>query len=443
MDNLEEKSVYQYFSDLFYSKQMGREDESMQDFLVKFAKQNGLNFFLDQASNIVIKDGGQDEKTTLLVCLDFCTKKPIKKWFDFSFLGGKLTHSGDYVLSSRVPLCAESLGGVAIALHTLKTQKNIQAIFVFDKKSINKIFDAKDFNSSKVIQLVADNQEGLSLFSPFACQYVAKCSNEKYFLTNSFELKTFKLSIFENEKQDKNLALKLLVELLGQIKDAKVNKLHSGFVSGNEYKNEVYFTTFMPLLEIKNLIKSFYEQKRELYPTFALRCTRQINQTLVLSNNQILDFISDFKENSTPLDDEQTCNAELLDVNSNSGFVNFELSSRDLKCLKQQFEIIKDNAKLKNIDCVCFDEMSSFSPKKSILLEDIAKVNSSFNRAIFSYNKPSILGEIVSKNKKLDALILSFQVENLTLPDEKLIFSSLVNTSLYLENYLNSLSNKS
>ncbi len=440
MENLEEKSVYQYFDELFHAKVVGDEEESLQNYLMAFAKQNGLKFSIDQVSNVVIKDEGEEEKTTLLVRLDFCVRSPEKKWFDFNFWSGKLVRNGDFVLSNRAPLCAKSLGGVAIALHALKSCKKIQAVFIFKKVAgVYKIFEGKTFNSSKIIELTANEKEGVFLSSPTTFKCVAKCSNDKYFLTNSFELKTFKLTIYENEKSKNNLGLKLLVDLLSKIGDAKINSFYSGYVFNNEYKNEITFTSFMPLLELKRLVKFYYEQNKKFYPSLLLKCTRQINQTLVLSSNTIANFVATFKQGIINLDDNQTVFSRLVDVNSNSGFVNFDLLSNNLKTLKTQFENIKDNAKLSNIECVCYDEISGFTNKDSTLLDEMNKANPSLHRDASEYELTSDIGEALKRSKKMNALILSFQVENIGLPDEKLNFSSLVNTSFYVENYIKSL----
>lgn len=440
MENLEQKSVYQYFDELFHAKVVGDEEESLQNYLMTFAKQNGLKFSIDQMSNVVIKDDGEEEKTTLLVRLNFCARNPEKKWLNFSFWSGKLTRSGDYVLSYRAPLCANSLGGVAIALHALKSCKNVQAIFIFNKTAgVYKVFEGKAFNSSKIIQLVSSEKEGAYLSSPTTFKCIAKCSNDKYFLTNSFELKTFRLTIYENEKSKNNLGLKLLVDLLGKIGDAKINSFYSGYVFDNEYKNEITFTTFMPLLELKRLIKFYYEQNKKFYPSLVLKCTRQINQTLVLSNNSVANFVSAFKQGIINFDDSQTLFARLVDVNSNSGFINFDLLSSSPKVLKSQFESIKDNAKLSNIECVCYDEIAGFISKDASFLDEMNKVNSTLSKEALDYDLTSDIGEVLQRNKKMRAVILSFQVQNIGLPDERMNFSSLINTSLYVENYLKSL----
>ncbi len=443
MNNFDEKSVFQYFDELFASKQVGKEEESVQNFLMQFAKQNGLNFSIDQLSNVVIKSEEEGEKTTLLVALDFCARKPEKSWFDFNFWSGKLVRNGDYVLSKRAPLCAQSLGSVAIALHALKTSKNVQAVFIFDKSKVSyKLFEPKNLNSSKIIQLVAGQTETTPLSAPFVYRCTAKCSNEKYFLNNSFDLKTFKLTLFENEKLGENFGLKLLAQLYLKIEDAKINKFYSGYIAGNEYKNEIVFTTLMPLLKLQRLIKDFYVENKKLYPTLFLRCTRQINQTLVVSSNQLANFVNNFSQEEQSTLDDQNCIIRLNNVNSNSGFVNFDLYSFNLKTLRSQFESIKNDLKLKNIDCLCYEEMPMLSIKNSTLAKDMQEANPSFSRDISSFDKMSPLGKILLHNKKLEAIMLTFQVENLGLPDEKLKFSSLVNTSLFIENYLKSLENK-
>lgn len=427
--------VYEIFEDLFYSKQIGKEEESLQNYLMQFAKQNGLSFSFDQNSNVIITNGDGD-KVTLLVCLNFCTMRPKKKWFDMCFWRKKLARSGDYILSNFAPLCAESLGGLAIALHALKSFKNVQAVFVFDKENLNyKFFEGKMLGSSKIIQLVAGKKDDICTSAPFGYSCLAKCSNEKLFLKNSLDLKTFKLTIFENEKGGDNLNIKLLTEFLEKIGDAKINRFYSGFFPQNEYKNEVIFTTFMSLFEVKRLIKTFYEEKKKIYPTLALRCTRQINQTLVLSTNQLAKIASNFKSKGGELG-ENAFNSYISCVNSNSGFVNFKIVSNDLKTIKSQFESIKNDLKTQNIDCVCYEEMQNFCAKDFVLARDMAEANLSLVRGNSSFSEPTPLGKILSSNKKTDAVMLTFTVENLGLADEKLKFSSLLNTSLFLENFL-------
>ncbi len=440
MNNFDKKSVYQYFEELFFAKQTGNEQESLQNYLMQFAKQNGLNYSFDKASNVVVSTDGDREKTTIIVSLDFRVMKPKKKWFDLSFWSGKLLRSGDYVLSNRVPLCAGGLGGMAIALHVLTNCKDVQVVFIFDRNNINiDFFAQKKINSTKVVQLVASEKDEIYLSSPSAYNCLIKFSNDKSFLTNSLDLKTFKLVVLENEKTNNNLALKLLIKLLDMIKDAKINKFYSGFFLKEEYKNEIVFTTRMPLLELKKIIKDFYKENKKLYPTLALRCTRQINQTLVLSQNQMSKFILNFENDKSILDSKEETVSHIVDVNSNSGFVYFDILTYDEKAFKQKFGEIENNVKLDNAQCVYFDELKSFSNVKSNLANEMKNANFTLSREVALYKKASLMGEIASENKKIDGLMLSYQVENLGLADEKLCFSSLINTSLYLENYLKSL----
>lgn len=118
LDNLEPKRVFYYFEEICKIPHGSRNTKQISDYLVSFAKEQGLKYIQDEANNVVIfKDAtpGYENAPTVILqghC-DMVTEKVPGSTHDFLTDGLDLEVKGDYVSAKETTLGGDD--GIAVA----------------------------------------------------------------------------------------------------------------------------------------------------------------------------------------------------------------------------------------------------------------------------------------------------------------------------------------
>ena len=428
-----------YFFDVLSKLPRGEGAQGVvQNFLIRFATERGLDVYFDSFSNILISKIKDDDDSSIAFCVnaELINKRKPSIFFNKQNYIIKCVKKGDYIFAKGATLSAQTLGGMALCLELLDSEQisNIEVLFVAQNSGDMlgvKGFDVKKLKSKKLICLVAGEKNAIFKSSPYASSNLLKFNNDRKFIKNSWQLKTFKLTI---DNLPKHLSsYQFLADLLIKIPNVNVNKFMCGCFDGGICKNEMIFTTDISEIQLKSIIKEIYIQIKKDYPNFILKCFRQINQTLVMSNRDMIQFVSQFEQGQVK--SQEGVFQNITSANIVSGFVNFDLLAKDEKTLKKYFDTIRSELKKQDIDCIMIDEVSGFvCDDDSKLLEMLTKTSS---LPVEDYLEKCEAGIFKEKIKGSEVAILSFEVENKNQVDEKLKYSSFVNTSVFLKEFIN------
>ena len=431
-----------------------RENENidkMQDFLINFAKTRSLNFITDEFKNVIIYKNTLDSSPPVAIQtqMDFLSVKTNKARF-FSFQKGvPLFRKGAYISAGKTNFGAMSLAGMALILELLDSDipVNVEAIFTTQSETMlgAKFLDIKNIQSKQMICL--DGFCDATLYSSSAnfTKYIVKFPSEKEFIFNSPELKTFHLCVsgLANGLIGANPtainSLKLLMELLCKIEDAKINN----FTTKNQLnavpnRTDCVFTTTLSDVVLKKIIKHFFILSRKTNKLIQIKCSRQINQTLVLDSFQnTLNFIKELEQGFVVNDERGSVIQNLSEVDSENGTLSVQILSTDEKLLKTQIKYLDDLCDKYGFSGNISDNKPQFkSTDNSTLIKDLEESYIGIlplkKDTLFKSSQAGIFQE---KIKNLDVAILGVCVENPFSTEEKLLVSSFKNASLLLKNF--------
>jgi len=425
--------------------------DKMQKFLVDFALERSLSFKLDEFKNVVIYKNtcGSALPVALQTQADFLSVKT-NKAKNFSFKNGvSLFKKGAYFLARKTNFGASSLAGMALILELLDSDipVNVEAIFTANGDTMlgAKNLDIKNISSKQMICFDGFFDATLSSSSLNFAEYCVKFQSEKEFVFNSPELKTFHLSVFGltngliGADFDATNTAKLLAELILKIENSRINNFTTK--SQNEVvpnRTDCVFTTTLNDFSLKKIIRHFYLLNKKMNKNLQIKCSRQINQTLVLySFLDALSFINEVEQGIVTDDERGIILQNLSEVDSENGTISVQILFSDEKLFKTQIKYLDDLCKKYGFSGAVVESRPRFkSLENSTLIKDLEESYV----GIIPLKKVSLLscspaGVFQDKIKNLDIATINLCVENPFSTDEKLLFSSVKNTSLWLKNF--------
>ncbi|NCB48449.1 MAG: hypothetical protein EOM55_02350 [Clostridia bacterium] len=431
-----------------------REDsnfEKMQEFLINFAKSRSLKFVTDDFKNVIIYKSTLNSVSPIAIQtqMDYVSVKTNKARF-FSFQKGIiLFKKGAYLFARKTNFGATSLAGMALILELLDSDNpvNIEAIFTTNSETMigAKGLNEKNIESREMICLDGFCDALINSSSAIFANYMVRFPCEKEFIFNSPELKTFHLCVFglangligENPKAVNST--KLVTELLSKIEDVKINNLTTkNKLNVVPNRTDCVFTTTLSDIALKKLIKHFLILCRKTNKFIQIKCSRQINQTLVLDSfHKALNFIKDLEQGIVVDDERGKVIQNLSEVDSENGTLSVQILSTDEKTLKTQIKYLDDLCDKYGFSGGIVDIKPSFeSIENSTLVKDLEESYvglTPLKKDVLL--KASQAGIFQEKIKSLDIANLSICVNNPFSTEEKLLISSVKNTSLWLKNF--------
>ena len=144
IENLEPKSVWKHFDEICKIPHCSKHEEKIREYVLNFAKQNGLETKMDKPGNVVVlkpASQGMENKPTVILQghMDMVCEKNSDVEHDFSKDPIKLKLNGDVLTADGTTLGADNGIGLAMSLAVLedKTLKHgpIEALFTVDEET--------------------------------------------------------------------------------------------------------------------------------------------------------------------------------------------------------------------------------------------------------------------------------------------------------------------
>jgi dipeptidase D len=144
IENLEPKLVWKHFDEIRKIPRCSKHEEKIRDYIVNFAKTQGLKTKIDQVGNVVILKpatvGMQNKPTVILQGhMDMVCEKNSDVTFDFSKDPIQLKITGDLLTANGTTLGADNGIGLAISLAILEDKKvrhgPIEGLYTVDEET--------------------------------------------------------------------------------------------------------------------------------------------------------------------------------------------------------------------------------------------------------------------------------------------------------------------
>lgn len=431
----------------------------MQEFLINFAKTRSLNYVTDGFKNVIIYKSTFDSTPpiALQTQMDFLSVKTNKARIFSLEKGVLLFKKGAHYVARKINFGATSLAGMALILELLDSDipVNVEAVFTTHSDTMLgvKNLDTKNILSKQMICLDGFCDATLYSSSAYFAKYLVKFPSEKDFIINSNELKTFKFSLFGltngliGENIDALNSAKLTTELLLKIENLKINKFTTRTIlNAVPNKTDCVFTTTVSENTLKKIMRHFFILSRKMNRKVQIKCSRQLNQTLVLQSfENTLNFIFEVKKGVVTSDERGIVLQNLSEVDSEKGALCVQILSTDEKLFKTQIKYLDDLCLKYGFSGNVIDIKHHFkSIENSSLMKDLEESYV----GILPLKKDVLLdsteaGIFQEKIKNLDIVILSVCVKSPFSTEEKLPVSNVKNLSLWLKNFFERKSQRS
>jgi dipeptidase D len=144
IENLEPKEVWKHFDEIRKIPRCSKHEEKIRDYVIGFAKKNGLKYKTDKVGNVVISkppSPGIEKKTTVVLQghMDMVCEKNSDVEHDFSKDPIKLKLKGDIITADGTTLGADNGIGLATSLAILEDKKlkhgPLEALFTIDEET--------------------------------------------------------------------------------------------------------------------------------------------------------------------------------------------------------------------------------------------------------------------------------------------------------------------
>ena len=144
IENLEPKLVWKHFDEIRKIPRCSKHEEKIREYIVNFAKQQGLQTKVDLIGNVVIlkpATAGMQKKPTVILQghMDMVCEKNSDVKFDFSKDPIQLKINGDLLTANGTTLGADNGIGLAISLAILEDKKvrhgPIESLYTIDEET--------------------------------------------------------------------------------------------------------------------------------------------------------------------------------------------------------------------------------------------------------------------------------------------------------------------
>src|SRR5512137_1258645 len=144
IENLEPKLVWKHFDEIRKIPRCSKHEEKIREYIVNFAKKQGLKTKVDSVGNVVIikpATTGMANKPTVILQghMDMVCEKNSDVTFDFSKDPIQLKITGDLLTATGTTLGADNGIGLAISLAILEDKKlkhgSIEALYTVDEET--------------------------------------------------------------------------------------------------------------------------------------------------------------------------------------------------------------------------------------------------------------------------------------------------------------------
>lgn len=288
-------------------RESGNEKE-IAHFLVQFAKDRNLPYYIDEYYNVFIHKKTIDVEPLILQChTDMVCEKEVGKKFDFKTDSIPIKNDGQFIYANGTTLGADNGIGIAQILNVLDSDYdcNIEALFTSCEETTMSgamNFDVSLLKGKNLLNLDGFNENTIihesASFHDILVHLDFDFENRSF---NGYKLTLSGLegghSGFDIDKNKGN-SLKLIVELLKSFRDVKLSLLNGG-TKFNVIPSMAMscFSTSDSKIEIELKIKRFLQKYKSFYPNLDIqfddyKITKIIND---LNTTKLLNYLNDFK----------------------------------------------------------------------------------------------------------------------------------------------------
>ncbi len=426
--------------------------ENIVRFLKDFTQENSLDFWVDEWGNVVICKNTLPEISPVAVVVQssfspFKTKKARRIFFRKN---SNLVRKGAYIQVRKSNFGAVGLAGMAVVLELLSSDVGVNVEVIFTPCDENflsfKNFNFKKLNAKRVVCIDGFNDATLYLSSAESANVEVKFKTEKEFIVKSKEDKTFRLFIggLAGESMgkigEKKNAIKFAGELLSKIDSKKINSffVKSGVASVVPSSAEVTFTTSMKDESLKKIMWHHLFWGKKTNKDLAIKCVRMLDNTLVCpSFDSVLKFLFEVEQGEKKRENAGIVVQNSFKLDSEKGIFCVNILSDNKDLLKMQVKYLSSLCEKYGFSWQITEEHPSFKAREDC--EFIDQLKRSYVGILPLKTSvlmlPSAAGILREKDKNMQLAILGVKVENPQSTNEKLLFSSVINLSLWLKNF--------
>lgn len=425
-----QKKFIDFVKDLCSFKKEDRV-QKVTDYIISFAISRSLKYQKDNIGNIVISNG---EKTDIMLAsnIDSVFVEGASSFLKiFLSLNQKMIYGDDFIFCKNASFGAGEIGAIATILYVLDNGVgNIGAIFTVAKyQNMFGVKSLKINNFNKLVMFESSSQNVVFTKSLAENTGTIKFNNDKIFLKTDINFKTFRLKISGIERlvENKNMYLELVLELLDKIPNLFINKI----ILDINGENEIVFSTTNFDLEIRKIVKDFYNKYKTIYKNLFLSLIRETKNSLVLKDTDFLIFMRDFKQGVIRQYNDEYQAQYITSVNTNSGQISVCLLSSSEKSCKKMVDELENFAKEKNYSCN-FDKLILNYDRQTSLSKDLIEYLNANEGTLRSSSEAGIYND---KVKKLELSIISLPILSVNSVDEKIPILELEKRAESIKNF--------
>lgn len=382
MDNYPSiKQIIYYFQELDKIPRGSKNEKQVVEYLVNFAKERNLNYYTDDANNIVICKNGTDNSDNYIAFqshTDMVCEKKIVSNHNFLKDPIDLVIDGNYIKSNETSIGADNGIGVAYMLTILNSKDiihpNIEMIFTSDEESSMtgaKKIDLSKLKSKRIISLDAFNENTIIYGCASNYSRVLKFSEKLENITSSGNTFSIEINGFlgghsgidiDKGRGNPIISMATIInELQNLDKDLVINSIDSGTWVTAIPRNAKCVVTSSKLDTkiIKTIIKSYETLFKKQYNNdeITIKLSKEKNAEKGFNNktsNKIVNYILNFPNGVLMTNKD---NDVILSTNIGTAFI-------DNDCLIVE-NSIRSNLKGSKTDTIVhkienYDEKSGF-----------------------------------------------------------------------------------
>lgn len=468
-ENLGDEKFFKYFKEISNIPRKSSNEGKIADYLVKFAKYRGLQFYRDSLNNVIIwkkASKGYENKPVLGLQnhIDMVCEKTNEVKHDFSRDKLQLYIDGDFVKAKGTTLGADNGVGVAYVLAILDSDKiespELECIFTVQEETTMdgaRLLDVSKLKSKRIISFDSF-YEDIMVINSASCKEWSSCIKVEREKINKNEFSFYKLILnnFKGGHSGLDIAdkkrgnpIKIAFELLSEFDSILINNLNGGsrlsiipreikidfcIKKTEEYKLKTNYTKI-------DKLKKYFQSGEEII----LNETKGYDYYITNKyTKDIINFINEFENGALEFDESGqvilSANMGVVEIVDDNVVFRYSLRSNERKLGNKKTEDIKRLMKKYSISVIEYDEMKPFEHcGESKLVESCSKIYYNiFNQYVKKIKSQTCLeiGFLAERIENLEYIAIAPNIYNAHSPDEKFSISSSKKMWRFIKNLL-------
>lgn len=475
LEENEPKDVIRFFKEISDIPRESGNEEKVRDYLVKFAKERGLEYYTDKYFNVIIRKPasvGYENKDMIgfQAHTDMICEKIESSKHDFSKDPIKLYQDGDFILANGTTLGADNGIGVAYMLAILDSNKikgpQIECIFTTQEETTMigaKEIDESQIKCRKMISLDNGKQGKMVISSANCMEWFGKIETEKIELFDESLIKYELIySKFLGGHSGGNIGdvkrgnpIKLGMNVLSEIDEIYIQNLDGGSrvnVIPRDFK--ITFWTkeneYEKMKEkVNKQIRFFGEDgKIELIKSSTTK-ENEIKVYDKITTRKLMDFVNKFVNGAIEYNDNNnvilSANMGVVRMSENAVRFEYSLRANNLKLRDLYLENLRKLEKENNVKITWEQELKGVEPDyESSLVKECSKIYKDlFNQEMELRISQGVVegGFFKYKIKDLEYVCIGPDTFDVHSPKERVSIKSVENVWNYIKSIISNTKN--